>query len=83
MSSLEQINEYLLSEVAKIKSLPRDTFNINSHIVYDLYFDSIDVIDLLTSIEDGLQVVIDDDELDKFTTLSSIAQTIMNDSRKA
>ncbi len=78
MQSIETINEYILSEVTKIKSLPPGSFAIDSHIIYDLYFDSVDLIDLLTAIEDDLNVVIADDKLEKFTTLSSISQTILH-----
>ncbi|WP_409929189.1 acyl carrier protein [Citrobacter sp. Marseille-Q6884] len=78
MQSIETINEYILSEVTKIKSLPPGSFTIDSHIIYDLYFDSVDLIDLLTAIEDDLNVVIADDKLEKFTTLSSISQTILH-----
>lgn len=78
MHSIETINEYLLSEVAHIKSLAPGSFTIDSHIIYDLYFDSVDLIDLLTAIEDDLNVVIADDKLEKFTTLLSISQTILH-----
>ncbi|POT59481.1 hypothetical protein C3432_01805 [Citrobacter amalonaticus] len=83
MNSIEKVNQYLLSEVAKIKSLPQGSFTIDSHILYDLYFDSVDLIDLLTSIEEDLHVAIDDDELEKFTTLSSISRVIMHYSNMA
>lgn len=77
MNNIDEVNAFLLSEVAKIKSLPRDSVTLNDHILYDLYFDSVDLIDLLTSVEDSLNVVIDDSKLDKFTTLQSIARTIV------
>lgn len=78
MQSLETINEYILSEVTKIKSLPPGSFTIDSHIIYDLYFDSVDLIDLLSAIEDDLNVVIADDKLEQFTTLLSISQTVLH-----
>lgn len=81
MKSIDEINTYLLAEVAKIKSLPVESVTLESHILYDLYFDSVDLIDLLTSIEYDLHVVIDDDELDKFTTLASVSQTILRFSK--
>ncbi len=77
MNNIENINTALLSAVAKIKCLPQDSFNINSDIVYDLYFDSVDLIDLLTYIENDLNVVIDDSELENFTTILSISRAVM------
>ena len=77
MDSIEKINEYLLATVAKIKSLPPGSFTIESHIIYDLYFDSVDLIDLLTAIEDDLNVVIDDDKLGDFTSLQSVSRVII------
>lgn len=77
MESIEKVNEYLLSTVAKIKSLPKDSFALDSHLIYDLYFDSVDIIDLLTEIEEELNVFIDEDKLEKLTTLQSVARAIM------
>ena len=77
MKDSEKINAYLLAEVAKIKSLPKGAFGMDSHILYDLYFDSVDLIDLLMAIENDLNVLIDDNELEKFTTLKSVAHAII------
>jgi len=77
MKSIDEVNTYLLAEVAKIKSLPVESVTLESHILYDLYFDSVDLIDLLTSIEYDLNVVIGDDELENFTTLASVSQAIL------
>ncbi|MBV7405628.1 acyl carrier protein [Enterobacter sp. ENT03] len=77
MRSIEDISECLISAVVKIKSLPREDVGINSHILYDLYFDSVDLIEFLTEIEDCLNISINDDELGGFTTLDSISRVIL------
>lgn len=77
MESIEKVNEYLLTTVAKIKSLPKDSFTLDSHLVYDLYFDSVDLIDLLTEIEEELQVFIDEHKLEKLITLRSVSRAIL------
>ncbi|WP_230350824.1 acyl carrier protein [Lelliottia sp. WAP21] len=78
MKDIEKINMYLLSEVAKLKSLTQGSFGLDSHILYDLYFDSVDLMDLLMAIENDLHIVIQDEDLETFTTLRSISNTIVH-----
>nr|WP_318383159.1 phosphopantetheine-binding protein [uncultured Enterobacter sp.] len=76
METYQNVSAMVISAVANIKSLPEEEVSLEDHILYDLYLDSVDLIELLTFVEDELKIVIDDEALEGVTTLASIVDLI-------
>ena len=65
----EKIKEIL----AKQLRIDMDTIADDSNIVEDLGADSLDVVEMLMSIEDNLGIIISDDDAAKLTTVRDVA----------
>lgn len=65
----EKIKEIL----AKQLRIDMDTIADDSNIVEDLGADSLDVVEMLMSIEDNLEIIISDDDAAKLKTVRDVA----------
>lgn len=69
---LEKVKEL----VAEQLGVAKDTIQDNSNIVDDLGADSLDVIEMLMTLEEEYGVTIPDDQISKVRTISEIAELI-------
>lgn len=67
----------------KIKEIIKDvlgkdasSFDENTDIMNDLKLDSLDIVDLVMSVEDEWGVVVEDEDIDKLRTLGDVAKYI-------
>lgn len=77
MFTQNEVNDFLISAVSEIKSVPEKSITIKNHILYDLYMDSVDLIELLAMVEGKFKVFFDDDQLDGVDTLESISALVI------
>lgn len=69
---LEKIQEML----AEALNLPVEKVTADAKIVDDLGADSLDVVELLSRLEDEYGVMIPDDEVEKLVTVADVAEAI-------
>lgn len=69
---LEKIQEML----AKTLNLPIEKVTPDAKIVDDLGADSLDIVELLSELEDELGIIIPDDEVENLVTIQDIANEI-------
>lgn len=69
---LDKIKEIIKDVLGKDAS----SFNENTDIMNDLKLDSLDIVDLVMSVEDEWGVVVDDEDIDKLRTLGDVAKYI-------
>ena len=74
MDILEVIKEIL----AKQLKVDVDTIDENTNIVADLGADSLDVVEMLMTIEDESDVVVPDDVVTTFVTVGDVARYVEN-----
>lgn len=68
----EKVREILCDQL----DLEEDSVNLESNIAEDLGADSLDVVDLLMSLEDEFDVEIPDDEIENIKTVGNIVKYI-------
>ncbi len=69
---LDKIKEIIKDVLGKDAS----SFDENTDIMNDLKLDSLDIVDLVMSVEDEWGVVVDDEDIDKLRTLGDVAKYI-------
>ncbi|MBR6531443.1 MAG: acyl carrier protein [Clostridia bacterium] len=69
-----EIFEKLQSIIAEQLELDADTIALDSHILDDLGADSLDVVDLVMSIEDEFEVEVPDEALEKIRTVEDMVK---------
>ena len=69
---LEKIQEML----AEALNLPLDKVTPNAQIVDDLGADSLDVVELLSQLEDEYGITIPDDEVETLVTVADVAKEV-------
>ena len=69
---LEKIQEML----AEALNLPLDKVTPNAKIVDDLGADSLDVVELLSQLEDEYGITIPDDEVETLVTVADVAKEV-------
>ncbi len=70
--------EKIQAMLAEALNLPLEKVAPEAKIVDDLGADSLDVVELLSSLEDEYGIVIPDDEVEKLVTVSDVANTLEN-----
>ena len=68
--------EKIKSMLSEQLGISADTITMESNIISDLGADSLDVVDLLMSIEDEFELEIPDEETDKIKTVGELVQYI-------
>ena len=68
--------EKIQAMLAEALNLPLEKVTPDAKIIDDLGADSLDVVELLSSLEDEYGVVIPDEEVEKLATVSDVAKTI-------
>ena len=71
---IEEIIEALCEQL----KVDADSINENTSVLDDLGADSLDIVELLMTLEDKYGVVIPDDEVTKLKTIADIAEYIEN-----
>lgn len=69
---LDKIKEIIKDVLGKDAS----SFDENTDIMNDLKLDSLDIVDLVMSVEDEWGVVVEDEDIDKLRTLGDVAKYI-------
>ena len=69
---LEKIQELL----AEALNLPIEKVTVDAKIVDDLGADSLDVVELLSQLEDEYNIVIPDDEVENLVTVGDVANEL-------
>ena len=72
INMLEKIQEML----AEALNLPLDKVTPNAKIVDDLGADSLDVVELLSQLEDEYGITIPDDEVETLVTVADVAKEV-------
>ncbi len=70
--AFERIRQILMDQL----DLEEDKITMESDIVADLEADSLDVVDLVMTIEDEYGVEVPDDQIEKFTTVGDVVRYI-------
>ena len=68
--------EKIQAMLAEALNLPVEKVTANAKIVDDLGADSLDVVELLSQLEDEYGVVIPDDEVENLVTVADVASAI-------
>lgn len=72
----------VLEKVKKILSeqfsVEEDSINLNTNIAEDLGADSLDVVDILMSIEDEFEIEVPDEDIEKIRTVGELVNYIKN-----
>ena len=68
--------EKIQAMLADALNLPLEKVTADAKIVDDLGADSLDVVELLSRLEDEYGVMIPDDEVEKLVTVSDVAEAI-------
>lgn len=71
---LEKVKK-ILSEQFSVKE---DSITVNTNIAEDLGADSLDVVDILMSIEDEFEIEVPDDEIENIRTVGELVNYIKN-----
>ena len=70
--------EKLISILATQLDLPQEELNADTSLVDDLEVDSLDVVEMLMSVEDEFNVIIPEDEIEKLKTIGDVAEYVQN-----
>ena len=70
--------EKLKSILAEQLDVPPEELNAETSLIDDLEVDSLDVVEMLMSVEDEFNVVIPEDEIENLKTIGDVAEYIQN-----
>ena len=70
--------EKLISILATQLDLPQEELNADTSLIDDLEVDSLDVVEMLMSVEDEFNVVIPEDEIENLKTIGDVADYVQN-----
>ncbi len=70
--------EKLISILATQLDLPQEELNADTSLIDDLEVDSLDVVEMLMSVEDEFNVVIPEDEIENLKTIGDVAEYVQN-----
>ncbi len=68
--------EEIITTLSEQLKVDRDKINENTSVLDDLGADSLDIVELLMTLEDRYNVVVPDDEVGKLKTIKDIADYI-------
>lgn len=67
------IQDYLSREF----SIPKDSINLDSHLIQDLGFNSLVLIQIIADFENKYEIIVDDDSISDFITVNDIVSYII------
>ena len=70
--------EKLQQIIAEVLNIDPDTITVDSRFIDDLSADSLDIFEILTSIEDAFDITIDDSQAESIVTVGDAAEAIRN-----
>ena len=78
MNTLEKVKQLIAEQLC----ISTDDISDNANVIEDLGADSLDVVELLMTLEDDFKVSIPDDRLDELKTIPQIVKIIDEYSKK-
>ena len=70
--------EKLQQIIAEVLNIDPDTITVDSRFIDDLSADSLDIFEIITSIEDAFDITIDDSQAESIVTVGDAADAIRN-----
>ncbi len=70
--------EKLQQIIAEVLNIDPDTITVDSRFIDDLSADSLDIFEIITSIEDVFDITIDDSQAESIVTVGDAADAIRN-----
>ncbi|MBO7729469.1 MAG: acyl carrier protein [Lachnospiraceae bacterium] len=70
--------EKLQQIIAEVLNIDPDTITVDSRFIDDLSADSLDIFEIITSIEDAFDITIDDSQAESIVTVGDAAEAIRN-----
>ena len=70
--------EKLQQIIAEVLNIDPDTITVDSRFIDDLSDDSLDIFEIITSIEDAFDITIDDSQAESIVTVGDAAEAIRN-----
>ena len=70
--------EKLQQIIAEVLNIDPDTIAVDSRFIDDLSADSLDIFEIITSIEDAFDITIDDSQAESIVTVGDAAEAIRN-----
>ena len=70
--------EKLQQIIAEVLNIDPDTITVDSRYIDDLSADSLDIFEIITSIEDAFDITIDDSQAESIVTVGDAAEAIRN-----
>lgn len=71
---LDRVRELIAEQMC----LDMDKVTADSLIIDDIGADSLDIVEMLMTVEEEWDIIVDDDDMRKFTTVASVAEYIEN-----
>ena len=68
--------EKLQQIIAEVLNIDPDTITVDSRFIDDLSADSLDIFEIITSIEDAFDITIDDSQAESIVTVGDAAEAI-------
>lgn len=70
--------EKLQQIIAEVLNIDPETITVDSRFIDDLSADSLDIFEIITSIEDAFDITIDDSQAESIVTVGDAAEAIRN-----
>ena len=70
--------EKLQQIIAEVLNIDPDTITVDSRFIDDLSDDSLDIFEIITSIEDAFDITIDDSQAESIVTVGDAAEASRN-----
>ena len=70
--------EKLQQIIAEVLNIDPDSITVDSRFIDDLSADSLDIFEIITSIEDAFDITIDDSQAESIVTVGDAAEAIRN-----
>ena len=70
--------EKLQQIIAEVLNIDPDTITVDSRFIDDLSADSLDIFEIITSIEEAFDITIDDSQAESIVTVGDAAEAIRN-----
>ncbi len=70
--------EKLQQIIAEVLNIDPETITVDSRFIDDLSADSLDIFEIITSIEDAFDITIDDSQAESIVTVGDAADAIRN-----
>ena len=74
---LERVRQLIAEQMC----LDVENVKADSHIINDIGADSLDIVEMLMTVEEEWGIIVDDDDMRKFTTVQSVVDYIQSKSK--